>query len=65
MAAKGAHHVLLSLPNENEKNKLMSLLLSLDDSKELDETSPAEVSVEIIPELKRKNRHNKTTIGLS
>ena len=65
MAYKGANQVLLSLPNENKKNKLMFLLFSLDDSKELDETSPAEASVEIITEHKRKNRFNKTTIGLS
>ncbi len=65
MADKWAHHVLHSLPNENKKNKLMFLLLSLDDSKEVDETAPAEASVEIITEHKRKNRFNKTTIGLS
>ena len=41
---KGAHHVLLSLLNENEKNKLKSLLLSLDDSLELGETAPVEAS---------------------
>jgi len=41
---KGAHHVLLSLLDENEKNKLMSLLLSLDDSQELGETAPVEAS---------------------
>ena len=41
---KGAHHVLLSLLNENEKNKLKSLLLSLDDSQELGETAPVEAS---------------------
>jgi len=41
---KGAHHVLLSLLNENEKNKLKSLLLSLDDAQELGETAPVEAS---------------------
>jgi HEAT repeat protein len=41
---KGAHHVLLSLLNENEKEKLLALLLSLDDTKELGETAPVEAS---------------------
>ena len=41
---KGAHHVLRSLLNENEKNKLTALLLSLDDAQELGETAPVEAS---------------------
>src|SRR5664279_494816 len=51
---KGAHHVLLSLLNENEKNKLKSFLLSLDDAKELGETAPVEASEAIKTILKRK-----------
>jgi len=41
---KGAHHVLRSLLNENEINKLTALLLSLDDAQELGETAPVEAS---------------------
>jgi HEAT repeat protein len=41
---KGAHHVLLSLLKEDEKIKLSSLLLSLDDAKQLGETAPVEAS---------------------
>jgi HEAT repeat protein len=41
---KGAHHVLLSLLSENEKNKSTQLLLSLDDYHELGETAPVEAS---------------------
>jgi HEAT repeat protein len=52
---KGAHHVLLSLLNENEKNKLTSLLLSLDDAQELGETAPIEASDAIKTIFKRKN----------
>jgi HEAT repeat protein len=52
---KGAHHVLLSLLNENEKNKLTSLLLSLDDAQELGETAPIEASEAIKTIFKRKN----------
>jgi hypothetical protein len=52
---KGAHHVLLSLLNENEKNKLMSFLLSLDDVQELGETAPIEASEAIKTIFKRKN----------
>jgi hypothetical protein len=51
---KGAHHVLLSLLDENEKNKLKSFLLSLDDAKELGETAPVEASEAIKTILKRK-----------
>jgi hypothetical protein len=51
---KGAHHVLLSLLNENEKNKLKSFLLSLDDAKELGETAPVEASEAIKTIIKRK-----------
>jgi len=52
---KGAHHVLLSLLDTNEKNKLMSLLLSLDNSQELGGTAPVEASVAIKTIFKRKN----------
>jgi len=52
---KGAHHVLLSLLNENEKNRLTALLLSLDDAQELGETAPVEASVAIKTIFKRKN----------
>ena len=41
---RGAHHVLLSLLKEDEKNKLTTLLLSLDNSQELGETAPVEAS---------------------
>jgi len=50
---KGAHHVLLSLLKEDEKNKLTTLLLSLDDAQELGETAPIEASVAIKTLLKR------------
>jgi HEAT repeat protein len=50
---KGAHHVLLSLLKEDEKNKLTTLLLSLDDAQELGETAPVEASVAIKTLLKR------------
>jgi HEAT repeat protein len=53
---KGAHHVLLSLLNENEKNKLKSLLLSLDDAQELGETAPVEASEAIKTTFNRKNK---------
>ena len=52
---KGVHHVLLSLLNENEKNKLISLLLSLDDAKELGETAPVEAAEAIKIIFKRKS----------
>lgn len=52
---KGAHHVLMSLFNENEKNKLKSFLLSLDDAKELGETAPSEASEAIKTIFRRKN----------
>jgi hypothetical protein len=41
---KGAHHVLSSLLDKNEKEKLASLMLSLDDYHELGETAPVEAS---------------------
>jgi HEAT repeat protein len=50
---KGALHVLNSLLNENEKNKLTTLLLSLDDVQELGETAPVEASVAIKAIFKR------------
>jgi HEAT repeat protein len=52
---KGAHHVLVSLLNEHEKNKLASLLLSLDDVKELGETAPVQASEAIKTIFKRKS----------
>jgi HEAT repeat protein len=52
---KGAHHVLLSLLKEDEKNKLPTLLLSLDDVQELGETAPVEASEAIKTIFKRKN----------
>jgi len=52
---KGAHHVLLSLLKEDEKNKLTTLLLSLDDAQELGETAPVEASEAIKTIFKRKN----------
>jgi HEAT repeat protein len=53
---KGAHHVLLSLLNKNEKNKLTSLLQSLDNAQELGETAPVEASVAIKTIFKRKDK---------
>jgi HEAT repeat protein len=50
---KGAHHVLLSLLTDNEKNKLMTLLLSLDDAQELGETAPVEASMALRTIFKR------------
>ena len=61
---KGAHHVLLSLLKENEKNKLTSLLLSLDNAKELGETAPVEASEAIKTIFKGKNIYNKTSLVL-
>ena len=52
---KGGHHVLLSLLKEDEKIKLKSLLLSLDDAQELGETAPTEASEAIKIIFKRKN----------
>jgi hypothetical protein len=51
----GAHHVLISLLNENEKGKLSSLLLSLENTNELGETAPVEASEAIKTIFKRKN----------
>ena len=42
---RGAHHVLLSLVNENEENILIPLLLSLDNYHELGETASVQASV--------------------
>ncbi|MFZ0281881.1 MAG: hypothetical protein WAL29_09545 [Bacteroidales bacterium] len=52
---QGAHHVLLSLLNENEKNKLTSFLLSLDNARELGETAPVEAAEAIKTIFKRNN----------
>ncbi len=52
---EGAHHVLLGVLKENEKNTLRSLLKSLDDSQELGETAPVEASEAIKNVFKRKN----------
>jgi HEAT repeat protein len=52
---KGAHHVLLSLLKEDEKIKLTSLMLSLDDAQELGETAPVEASKAIKTMSERKN----------
>jgi HEAT repeat protein len=54
---KGAHHVLLSLLNKNEKDKLTSLLQSLDNAQELGETAPVEASVAIKTIFKRKGQY--------
>jgi HEAT repeat protein len=42
---KGAHHVLLGLLNESERDKLKPLLLSLEDYHQLAETAPVEASI--------------------
>jgi HEAT repeat protein len=52
---KGAHHILMSILKEDEKNKLTTLLLSLDNAKELGETAPVEASQAIKTIFKRKN----------
>jgi len=52
---KGAHHILLSILKEDEKNKLTTLLFSLDDAQELGETAPVEASEAIKTIFKRKN----------
>jgi hypothetical protein len=41
---KGVHHILLVLLNENERNKMIPLLQSLDNYHELGETSPVQAS---------------------
>jgi len=51
----GVHHVLISLLNENEKGKLSSLLLSLENTNELGETAPVEASEAIKTIFKRKD----------
>jgi HEAT repeat protein len=57
---KGAHHVLIGLLDEKEKNKLTSLLLSLDDARELGETAPVEASEALKTVFKKKTKHSKT-----
>jgi hypothetical protein len=42
---RGTHHILLSLVDEKEKNKLMPLLQSLDNYHELGETAPVQASI--------------------
>jgi HEAT repeat protein len=42
---RGAHHILLGLVSENEKNKLMPLLQSLDNYHDLVETAPVQASI--------------------
>ena len=42
---RGTHHILLGLVDENEKNKLMPLLQSLDNYHELVETAPVQASI--------------------
>ena len=55
---------MLSLLKENEKNKLTTLLLSLDDAMELGETAPVEASEAIKTIFKRKTQTNKTAVVL-
>ncbi len=52
---KGAHHILLSLLNDKEKEKLKKLIYSLDDYHELGETAPVEASIAIKTLYKKKN----------
>jgi hypothetical protein len=52
---KGAHHVLVGLLNKNEKDILISLLRSLDDSHELGGMAPVEASKAIKTLYRRKN----------
>jgi hypothetical protein len=42
---RGTHHILLCLVDEEERNKLMPLLQSLDNYHELGETAPVQASV--------------------
>jgi hypothetical protein len=42
---RGAHHILLCLVDEEERNKLMPLLQSLDNYHELGETAPVQASI--------------------
>ena len=42
---RGTHHILLSLVDEEEKNKLKHLLQSLDNYHELGETAPVQASL--------------------
>jgi HEAT repeat protein len=42
---RGAHHILLGLLDETEKNKLMPLLQILDNYHELGETAPIQASI--------------------
>jgi HEAT repeat protein len=42
---RGAHHILLGLVDETEKNKLMPLLQILDNYHELGETAPVQASI--------------------
>jgi hypothetical protein len=46
---EGAHHVLLSLLNENEKKKEIALLLSLENYHTLGATAPVEASLVLGP----------------
>ncbi len=55
---KGAHHVLNGLLNESEKKKFKPLLSSLDNVKELGETSPLEASKAMKTAFKGKNQFN-------
>jgi len=51
---------LIGLLDEKEKNKLTSLLLSLDDARELGETAPVEASEALKTVFKKKTKHSKT-----
>ncbi|HBQ84349.1 MAG: hypothetical protein A2X03_08695 [Bacteroidetes bacterium GWA2_40_15] len=52
---EGAHHVLIGLFNENEKQKLESLLLSLDNYHSIGETAPTEAAQALKAVFKCKN----------
>jgi HEAT repeat protein len=51
---KGAHHILLSLLSDKEKEKVKPLIRSLDDYHELGETAPVEASNAIIILYRKK-----------
>jgi hypothetical protein len=53
---EGAHHVLVSLLNENEKRNEKSLLLSLENYHTLGLTAPVEASIALGPAINWNNR---------
>jgi len=50
---RGAHHILLGLVSENEKDQLVPLLQSLDNYYELRETDPVQASIAFYSSLRQ------------